>query len=48
MEKDCKKALDQINSKMYTENFDNYRQIMCCGIAFFKKSVAVKLKSLQI
>ena len=46
LEKDCQKALDQINTKMYAKEFeDAYEEVLCYGIAFFKKRCLVYLKN---
>ena len=38
LESDCQKALGQIDEKMYAEEFqDNYSEVICHGIAFYKK-----------
>ena len=43
LEKDCQKALDQINTKMYAKEFeDAYEEVLCYGIAFYKKRCLVK------
>ena len=43
LEKDCQKALDQINTKMYAKEFeDSYDQVLCYGISFYKKRCLVK------
>ena len=43
--KDCQKALDQINTKMYAKEFeDAYEEVLCYGIAFYKKRCLVKSK----
>lgn len=40
MEKDCQRALDQIDEKMYAKEFeDSYDQVNCYGIAFLRKGV---------
>lgn len=45
LEKDCQKALDQINTKMYAKEFeDAYEEVLCYGIAFYKKRCLVKSK----
>lgn len=45
LEHDCAEALRQINDRMYAEAFeDNYDQVLCYGIAFFKKRCLVKKK----
>ena len=41
LEKDCQKALDQINTKMYAKE---YEEVLCYGIAFYKKRCLVKSK----
>lgn len=43
MEADCEKALEQINTRMYAAEYeDDYDQIICYGIAFYKKRCLVK------
>ncbi len=42
MESDCIDALDQIPDKKYAQGLKGYRQIICYGIAFFRKSALVK------
>ena len=45
METDCDVALCQIDSRMYTSEFeDEYDHIFCYGISFFKKRCVVKKK----
>lgn len=45
LEADCEEALRQINSRMYADEFEgNYNQVLCFGIAFFKKRCRVKRK----
>ena len=45
LEKDFQKALDQINTKMYAKEFeDAYEEVLCYGIAFYKKRCLVKSK----
>lgn len=45
LEKDCQKALDQIDTKMYAREFeDTYEEVLCYGIAFYKKRCLVKSK----
>ena len=45
METDCDVALCQIDSRMYTSEFeDEYDHIFCYGISFFKKRCIVKKK----
>ena len=44
MESDCNRALRQINTQMYAEEYeDDYDQILCYGISFFKKRCLVKM-----
>ena len=41
----CNFAIDQINKRSYAEDFqDDYDDILCYGIAFFKKRCLVKIK----
>lgn len=43
MDGDCERALCQIQEKMYAEEYrDDYDQILCYGIAFFKKRCLLK------
>lgn len=43
MESDCAAALQQIEEKMYAKEYeDEYDQILCYGIAFYKKRCLVK------
>ena len=43
MESDCDAALQQIEEKMYAKEYeDEYDQILCYGIAFYKKRCLVK------
>ena len=45
MDADCDVALCQIDSRMYTSEFeDEYDHIFCYGISFFKKRCIVKKK----
>ena len=45
MERDCDRALKQIDTKMYAKEFeDDYDEILCYGISFFKKRCLVRLK----
>lgn len=45
LEKDCQKALDQIDTKMYAKEFeDTYEEVLCYGIAFYKKRCVVRSK----
>ena len=43
MQNDCNEALVQIEQKKYAANFDGYKQVMCYGVSFYKKSALVKL-----
>lgn len=40
---DCKTALSQIDNRKYAEDLPGYTQIMCYGIAFFRKQAKVAL-----
>lgn len=43
MEADCEKALKQIKEKKYAQAFmDDYAEVICYGIAFYKKRCRVK------
>ena len=43
MERDCEAALEQIDERMYTEEYeDDYDNILCYGISFFKKRCLVR------
>lgn len=45
MEKDCEKALDQIDNRMYAIEYeDDYDEILCYGISFFKKRCLIMRK----
>ena len=45
LESDCQKALGQIDEKMYAEEFqDNYSEVICYGIAFYKKRCMILKK----
>ena len=45
MDKACDMALLQINERMYAEEFaDDYDEILCYGISFYKKRCMVKRK----
>ena len=45
MEKCCNAAIQQIDEKFYTSEFeDDYNDILCYGIAFFKKRCRVQIK----
>lgn len=42
---ECDRAIAQINERMYAEEYaDDYDEILCYGIAFFKKRCVVKKK----
>ena len=45
MKRDCNRAIEQINKKMYASEYeDDYDEILCYGISFFKKRCFVKKK----
>lgn len=45
MENECDIALEQIDNRMYAKEYeDDYDQILCYGISFFKKRCMVKKK----
>lgn len=45
LERACDAALDQIDTRMYAEEYrDDYDEILCYGIAFFKKRCLVRRK----
>ncbi len=45
MEADCQAALRQINDRMYAKEYeDDYDEIFCYGISFFKKRCLVAIK----
>lgn len=45
LERDCQKALDQIDTKMYAKEFeDTYDEVLCYGISFYKKRCFVRCK----
>lgn len=45
LEKTCDKAIEQIDTKMYAKEYeDDYDEILCYGISFFKKRCMVKKK----
>ena len=40
---DCESALAQIDDRMYAKEFeDDYDEVLCYGISFFKKRCLVK------
>ncbi|MCR4746476.1 MAG: ATP-binding protein [Lachnospiraceae bacterium] len=43
MEKDCEEAVRQIERQRYAEGLNGYNQILCYGIAFYKKEAKIKL-----
>ena len=43
LSKDCEKALKQITDEMYAEGLNGYEQILCYGLAFFRKQAKLKL-----
>ncbi|MBQ7501158.1 AAA family ATPase [bacterium] len=43
MDKECGEALRQIVSKKYADGLDGYEQVLCYGVAFFRKQAKVKL-----
>ena len=45
MTTDCEKALQQIDDKMYAKEYeDDYDEILCYGISFFRKRCVVRKK----
>ena len=45
LEAECDMALQQIDDRMYAKEYeDDYDQILCYGISFFKKRCMVKKK----
>lgn len=43
MTADCEKEVEQIDTRMYADEFeDTYDEIFCYGISFFKKRCLVK------
>lgn len=48
MDRECEDALDQIDERMYAKDFeDDYDQVLCYGISFFKKRCLVRRRSLK-
>ena len=48
MEKDCDKALAQIRDRQYTVEYeDDFEEVICYGISFFKKRCLVKTQLLE-
>ncbi len=46
MERYCEMALQQIRKRRYGESMEEYDEIICYGISFFKKRCMVKMESL--
>lgn len=45
LEKECEKAISQIDEKKYAEEFrDNYAEVICYGAAFYKKRCKIRKK----
>lgn len=43
---DCEAAVTQIDDRIYAEEFqDDYSQVVCYGISFYKKRCLVRLKN---
>ena len=43
LEEECDRALAQIDSRMYAKEFEeDYDEVFCYGISFFKKRCVVK------
>lgn len=48
LEKDCNEAAVQIDARMYAEEFqEDYSQVVCYGIAFYKKRCMVRLRKTE-
>ena len=48
MDRECEDALTQIDERMYAKDFaDDYDQVLCYGISFFKKRCLVRRRSLK-
>ena len=43
MERDCERAISQIESMRYAESLYGYRDIKCYGVAFFRKEARVMI-----
>lgn len=43
LDKDCDEAIEQIVTEKYAEGLFGYEQILCYGVAFFRKQAKVKL-----
>lgn len=49
MEAECERALNQINDRMYTKEYEeDYDHILCYGISFFRKRCMVKKNRIRI
>ncbi len=47
LENECLKAIAQIDNKMYAKEFEeDYSQVICYGISFYKKRCMVKMKDI--
>ena len=47
LENECLKAIAQIDNKMYAKEFEeDYSQVICYGISFYKKRCMVKVKDI--
>lgn len=44
LDKDCKEAIEQIETRKYADGLKGYEKVMCYGAAFFQKQVKLKLK----
>lgn len=44
MDKDCREAIKQIETRKYVDGLKGYEEIICYGAAFFQKQVKLKLK----
>lgn len=42
MEKDCGRALEQVDTRKYAEGLYGYTQVLCYGVAFFQKEALVR------
>ena len=48
MDRECEDALTQIDERMYAKDYeDDYDQVLCYGISFFKKRCLVRRRSLK-
>ena len=43
LSRDCDRAIKQIIDEKYAEGIDGYEQILCYGVAFFRKQAMIKL-----